>query len=85
MIAKYPYKIKCGAEAKKLPRVGTKVAEKIDELLATRKLCKLGKIQQDDTSSSVNFLTQVNGIGPSAARKFVDAEIKALEDLRKKK
>nr|6H5H_A Chain A, polb4 [synthetic construct] len=53
---KYPHKIKSGAEAKKLPGVGTKIAEKIDEFLATGKLRKLEKIRQDDTSSSINFL-----------------------------
>ncbi|PNI67632.1 POLB isoform 4, partial [Pan troglodytes] len=57
--------------------------EKIDEFLATGKLRKLEKIRQDDTSSSINFLTRVSGIGPSAARKFVDEGIKTLEDLRK--
>ncbi|KAM5174748.1 DNA polymerase beta isoform 1-T1 [Callospermophilus lateralis] len=83
VIAKYPHKIKSGAEAKKLPGVGTKIAEKIDEYLATGKLRKLEKIRQDDTSSSINFLTRVSGIGPSAARKFVDEGIKTLDDLRK--
>nr|CAD29079.1 chimeric DNA-directed DNA polymerase bf4-1 [synthetic construct] len=83
VIAKYPHKIKSGAEAKKLPGVGTKIAEKIDEFLATGKLRKLEKIRQDDTSSSINFLTRVTGIGPSAARKLVDEGIKTLEDLRK--
>ncbi|XP_036310903.1 DNA polymerase beta isoform X4 [Pipistrellus kuhlii] len=63
VIAKYPDKIKSGAEAKKLPGVGTKIAEKIDEFLATGKLRKLEKIRQDDTSSSINFLTRVTGIG----------------------
>ncbi|KAF6084722.1 DNA polymerase beta [Phyllostomus discolor] len=63
VIAKYPQKIKSGAEAKKLPGVGTKIAEKIDEFLATGKLRKLEKIRQDDTSSSINFLTRVTGIG----------------------
>ncbi|XP_074143463.1 DNA polymerase beta isoform X2 [Sminthopsis crassicaudata] len=83
VIAKYPSKIKSGAEAKKLDGVGAKIAEKIDEFLATGKLRKLEKIRQDDTSSSINFLTRVSGIGPSAARKLVDEGIKTLEDLRK--
>ncbi|XP_019346611.1 DNA polymerase beta isoform X2 [Alligator mississippiensis] len=82
-IAKYPSKIRSGAEAKKLEGVGAKIAEKIDEFLATGKLRKLEKIRQDDTSSSINFLTRVSGIGPAAARKFVDEGIKTLEDLRK--
>nr|XP_028596973.1 DNA polymerase beta [Podarcis muralis] len=83
VISKYPSKIKSGAEAKKLDGVGAKIAEKIDEFLSTGKLRKLEKIRQDDTSSSINFLTRVSGIGPAAARKFVDEGIKTLEDLRK--
>ncbi|KAE8619370.1 hypothetical protein XENTR_v10009737 [Xenopus tropicalis] len=82
VIAKYPSKIKSGTEAKKLDGVGAKIAEKIDEFLATGKLRKLEKIRQDDTSSSINFLTRVTGIGPAAARKLVDEGIKTLDDLR---
>ncbi|XP_036383016.1 DNA polymerase beta [Megalops cyprinoides] len=83
VIAKYPDKIKSGAEAKKLDGVGAKIAEKIDEFLTTGKLRKLEKIRNDDTSSSINFLTRVTGIGPAAARKFVEEGVKTLEDLKK--
>uniref|UniRef100_A0A3B4VQI2 DNA polymerase n=1 Tax=Seriola dumerili TaxID=41447 RepID=A0A3B4VQI2_SERDU len=62
-IAKYPNKIRNGEEAKKLDGVGAKIAEKIDEFLQTGKLRKLEKIRNDDTSSSINFLTRVTGIG----------------------
>ncbi|XP_066495432.1 DNA polymerase beta [Tiliqua scincoides] len=82
VISKYPSKIKSGAEAKKLDGVGAKIAEKIDEFLSTGKLRKLEKIRQDDTSSSINFLTRVSGIGPAAARKLVAEGIKTLEDLK---
>ncbi|XP_064353955.1 DNA polymerase beta isoform X2 [Dromaius novaehollandiae] len=83
VISRYPSKIRSGAEAKKLDGVGAKIAEKIDEFLSTGKLRKLEKIRQDDTSASINFLTRVTGIGPAAARKFVEEGIKTLEDLRK--
>ncbi|XP_075457660.1 DNA polymerase beta isoform X3 [Ascaphus truei] len=62
--------------------VGAKIAEKIDEFLATGKLRKLERIRQDDTSSSINFLTRVSGIGPAAARKLVEEGVKTLDDLR---
>nr|XP_047903301.1 DNA polymerase beta isoform X1 [Anser cygnoides] len=83
VIARYPSEIRSGAEAKKLDGVGAKIAEKIDEFLSTGKLRKLEKIRQDDTSASINLLTRVTGIGPAAARKFVEEGIKTLEDLRK--
>ncbi|KAJ3604238.1 hypothetical protein NHX12_028979 [Muraenolepis orangiensis] len=82
-ISKYPEKIKSGTEAKKLEGVGAKIAEKIDEFLQTGTLRKLDKIRNDDTSSSINFLTRVTGIGPAAARKFFEDGVKTLEDLRK--
>uniref|UniRef100_A0AAY5F1X3 DNA polymerase n=1 Tax=Electrophorus electricus TaxID=8005 RepID=A0AAY5F1X3_ELEEL len=81
VIAKYPNKIKSGTEAKKLDGVGAKIAEKIDEFLTTGKLRKLEKIRNDDTSSSINFLTRVTGIGPAAARKFYDEGVKTLEGV----
>uniref|UniRef100_A0A668RM02 DNA polymerase n=1 Tax=Oreochromis aureus TaxID=47969 RepID=A0A668RM02_OREAU len=80
-ISKYPHKIKSGEEAKKLDGVGAKIAEKIDEFLQTGKLRKLEKIRNDDTSSSITFLTRVTGIGPAAARKFVEEGVKTLEGL----
>ncbi|XP_035022469.1 DNA polymerase beta [Hippoglossus stenolepis] len=82
-ISKYPNKIKNGEEAKKLDGVGAKIAEKIDEFLQTGTLRKLEKIRNDDTSSSINFLTRVTGIGPAAARKFFEEGVKTLEDLKK--
>ncbi|TNN66825.1 DNA polymerase beta [Liparis tanakae] len=82
-ISKYPNKIKNGEEAKKLEGVGPKIAEKIDEFLQTGTLRKLEKIRTDDTSSSINFLTRVTGIGPAAARKFFEDGVKTLEDLKK--
>uniref|UniRef100_A0A8C3G3X5 DNA polymerase n=1 Tax=Cyclopterus lumpus TaxID=8103 RepID=A0A8C3G3X5_CYCLU len=63
--------------------VGPKIAEKIDEFLQTGTLRKLEKIRNDDTSSSINFLTRVTGIGPAAARKFFEDGVKTLEDLKK--
>ncbi|KAJ8414130.1 hypothetical protein AAFF_G00067280 [Aldrovandia affinis] len=83
VISKYPEKIRSGTEAKKLDGVGAKIAEKIDEFLTTGKLRKLEKIRNDDTSSSINFLNRVTGIGPAAARKFVEEGVKSLEDLKK--
>ncbi|XP_061116152.1 DNA polymerase beta [Conger conger] len=83
VIAKYPEKIKNGTEAKKLDGVGAKIAEKIDEFLTTGKLRKIEKIRNDDTSSSITFLTRVTGIGPAAARKFFEDGVKTLDDLKK--
>ncbi|ERE92484.1 DNA polymerase beta [Cricetulus griseus] len=98
VIAKYPHKIKSGEEAKKLPGVGTKIAEKIDEFLATGKLRKLEKLAEQEEHACGSICTgqaearrsldlmsfsPAWAACPSAARKFVDEGIKTLEDLRK--
>ena len=43
-LAKHPTRIKSGAEAKALPGVGKKIADKIDEFLDTGQLKKLEKV-----------------------------------------
>ena len=43
-LAKHPTRITSGAEAKELPGVGKKIAEKIDEFLSTGQLKKLEKV-----------------------------------------
>lgn len=83
-IAKHPGKITNGKDAKKLDGVGEKIAKKIDELLSTGNLEKLQKIRADDTSTAINLLTRISGIGPAAARKLVDDGITSLEELRKR-
>ncbi|CAM9794595.1 DNA polymerase beta [Lampetra fluviatilis] len=82
VIAKYPNKIKSGSEAKQLEGVGVQIAKKIDEFLSTGKLQKLEKIRLDDTSSSINFLTRITGIGPAVAKKLYDEGIRTLDDLK---
>jgi DNA polymerase/3'-5' exonuclease PolX len=46
-----------------LPGVGEKIAKKIDEILVTGQLEKLKKIRKDDSSTAVNLLCRVFGIG----------------------
>ena len=60
-------RLKSGDEAKQLPGVGQKIGTKIDEILATGGLEKLDKIRKDDSSTAINLLSRVFGIGrPSA-------------------
>ncbi|KAE8747804.1 hypothetical protein FOCC_FOCC005416 [Frankliniella occidentalis] len=81
-ISAHPTRLTSGEEARKLDGVGLKISEKIDEYLTTGKLRKLDKIHQDDTSTAVNLLTRVSGIGPAKAKELVDSGIKTIEDLQ---
>jgi DNA polymerase beta len=63
--------------------VGKKIAAKIDEILASGKLIKLDKELGDETTVALNALGKVTGIGPVAARKFIEEGIKSIDDLKK--
>ncbi|KAK3931439.1 DNA polymerase beta [Frankliniella fusca] len=84
-ISAHPVRLTSGEEARKLDGVGLKISQKIDEYLTTGKLQKLEKIHQDDTSTAVNLLTRVSGIGPAKAKELVDSGIKTIEDLQQHK
>jgi len=80
----HPKKLTSGKEATKLNGIGKKIANKIDEILESGHLFKLDKELEDDRTRAINSLSQVSGIGPAAAKKFVDEEgIMSLSDLKK--
>ncbi|XP_067010757.2 DNA polymerase beta isoform X1 [Anabrus simplex] len=84
-LAALSHRVTSGEEARKLDGIGEKISQKIDEFLKTGKLQKLEKIQHDDTSTAINLLTRVSGIGPAKAKKLVDEGITSIEELRKHK
>ena len=81
-VSSLDYRLESGKEAKKLPGVGEKIAQKIDEILETGKLKKLDTIRSDDTSLAVNSLTRVAGIGPAKARELYEEGITTIEELK---
>lgn len=83
VLAGLTYRVKRGEDAQKLSGIGKAIGKKIDEFLDTGKLMKLEKIRGDDTSQAINLLTRVTGIGPAAAKKFVDEGIHTIEELKK--
>ncbi|KAG0717518.1 DNA polymerase beta [Chionoecetes opilio] len=82
-VAQHPTRITSGSEAKQIKGVGTKIAQKIDELIKTGKLGKLEKIRADDTTVAISLLTRVSGIGPAKARELVEQGITTIDDLCK--
>jgi len=85
VISKLDYRLTSGNEAQKLPGVGKKIAQKIDEILSTGKLAKLENIREDEESVAINLLTRVSGIGPAKAKELFDEGIIDLDALQKNK
>ena len=72
IISKLPERLQSGEEAQKLDGVGKQIAKKIDEFISTGKLQKIEKIRNDDSSTSINELTRVAGIGPAKGQKILE-------------
>lgn len=83
VLSQHPTRIQNGKEAMELKGIGKAIGKKIDEFLGTGKLQKLEKIHSDETNVQISFLTRVTGIGPAAAKKFLEQGITTLEDLKK--
>ncbi|CAG8506509.1 10115_t:CDS:2 [Paraglomus occultum] len=79
IITSYPARIISGAEAKKLQGIGSSIANKIDEILKTG-TCESLKEKQEDAELFETF-SQVFGVGPVAAKRFVDKGYKSISDL----
>jgi DNA polymerase beta len=41
------------------------------------------KIRENDTSTAIDLLTHVSGIGPAKAKQLVNAGVRTIEDLHK--
>ncbi|CAG8449536.1 12003_t:CDS:10 [Ambispora leptoticha] len=78
----YPHKITSGGEAKQLKGIGESIARKIDEILETGTCEKLTEASNPSTQL-MNLFTRVFGIGPVAAKKFVEKGYTSIEDLAK--
>eukprot|EP00475_Leptophrys_vorax_P017253 TRINITY_DN2388_c0_g3_i2.p1 TRINITY_DN2388_c0_g3~~TRINITY_DN2388_c0_g3_i2.p1 ORF type:complete len:372 (+),score=108.02 TRINITY_DN2388_c0_g3_i2:578-1693(+) len=68
----------------KLPGVGKKIGDKIDEIIATGSLERLSRDQENEELKSINELMKVPGISAERARQlFEEFKFKNLEDLTK--
>jgi len=83
VLASHPTRITSGKEAQKLDGIGDKIGKKIDEFIKSGTLQKLEKIRASSSNVSIKELTRVPGIGPAAAKKFVEDGISSIADLRK--
>jgi DNA polymerase beta len=77
-------KVTSGAEARRLDGVGAKTAAKIDEILSTGRLVRLEDELKDENTRAINELCRISGVGPAAAKKFVDDGVKTIDALRER-
>ncbi|KAJ3371300.1 hypothetical protein HDU91_005434 [Kappamyces sp. JEL0680] len=86
-IQTYPSEIASGAEAGRIPNVGSKIADKIEEIIHTGHLRVNDEfvLTDDYASQNVKLLFQkVHGVGAALANQFYDQGCRTLDDLRKR-
>ena len=71
-------------EAKALPGVGSRLAEKIWEIIESGGLRKLEELSSSEEIQTINLFTNVWGAGPTTARAWISQGFKSLDDLRTK-
>ena len=74
-------RIASAQDARKLPGVGAKIAAKIEEILNEGKLTQLDNYNEDPVVRARRTFTNISGVGPVAAQKFVDKGYTTLQDL----
>ncbi|CAF3310726.1 unnamed protein product [Rotaria socialis] len=71
-------------EIRMLPGIGSRLAEKIVEIMETGSMIKLEEYQTDADIAVMDLFGQIWGIGPAQAKRWVDLGYRTLDDLRTK-
>lgn len=71
-------------EAKKVPGIGGRLAEKISEILQTGDLRKLEEMSCREDVAALKKFTNIHGVGPSIAQSFINQGFRTLDDLKTK-
>lgn len=79
----YPKRIESGEEAKRIHGIGTRMADRIDEILRTGTLAELGSpiFQVDDRAEVLKLFESVHRVGPKTAEKWYNAGYRKLSDI----
>jgi DNA polymerase IV len=70
-------------QAEALPFIGTRLAEKIEEIVLTDRLRRLDSTRDDPTDKILRLFLGIYGVGLSQAHKWIQAGHRTLDDLVK--
>lgn len=75
-------KIRTADEAEELPKIGKRIAKKIEEIVLTDGLRRLEFAKQDPTDRILQEFLKIYGVGPSQGLKWAQQGYKTFEDLK---
>ncbi len=77
-------KISTREQASKLPTIGERLAQKIEEIVTTDRLQRLEYAQAEPTDRTLQTFLKIYGVGTSQANKWISQGFQTLEDLSAK-
>ncbi|KAL2756220.1 hypothetical protein ACRALDRAFT_1011023, partial [Sodiomyces alcalophilus JCM 7366] len=77
-------KITTAHEAVRLPGIGTRLADKIEEIVATDRLQRLDNAAHDPADEALQLFLQIYGVGSTQAARWVAQGYRTLDDLRER-
>ncbi|KAH8808235.1 hypothetical protein F5884DRAFT_361242 [Xylogone sp. PMI_703] len=81
-LRKQTTKITTAEQAAKLPFIGESLALKIEEIAQTQSLRKLDNTKSDPADKTLQLFSNIYGVGPGQASRWVEQGYKTLEDLK---
>ncbi|GAA5919160.1 hypothetical protein JCM5296_004095 [Sporobolomyces johnsonii] len=78
-----PYKITSGREARKIHKIGEKLAKKVDEFVETGKIQEARDMLENERFLALSSLMTVHGVGHLKAKDLYSSGYRSAEDLRK--
>lgn len=81
VLRKHPTRVTTKAEAEALPGIGTRLAEKIEEIVWTKRLRRLENAKFEPDVEVLQLFLKIYGVGFSQARRWIDKGYKTIDDL----
>lgn len=76
--------INTAREAKKLPGIGERLSQKIEEIATTGHLQRLEEAESDPMTKTLEVLIKIHGVGPKTAKKWYADGVRTLDDAKKR-
>lgn len=83
-LKRHGVKITSEEEAFKLPHIGQRIAQKIEEIATTNELRRLKYAEQEPADSALQLFLQIYGVGTKQAQQWLAKGYRTLDDLRTK-
>lgn len=77
-------KITTEEEAFRLPHIGRRIAQKIEEIVMTNKLQRLEYAEEEPTDESLQLFLQIYGVGNKQAQQWISRGYRSPDDLKAK-